>query len=202
MAVGITFGGSDQVVLAFLRRQVEAIVARLSRQLNLSMIKLQRYIVTEELSGQVLQNKTGLLAGSINAIPTTAQGSEITASVEGAGGPAWYGQVQERGGTSEYEIAPVNKKALAFFPGGSLGGGGGIAQVAKGTLKGLYQRGRSGFGRELRPSKLSQFSSLGGVVVKKVIHPPLPKRPFMSPALTAMRDTIVQDLQKAVTGRA
>jgi hypothetical protein len=197
MSVALSFSGSDQVVLSYVRSRVEKLVTRLVKQLDRSMIQLQSYIVQNELSGQILAHRSGKLAGSINAIPAKAVGSTLEGKVEGAGGAAWYGQVQEKGGTKKYEIAPVNKKALAFFPGGSVGGaiqsGFGIVP-GKGALKSLYSR------RSLNPAMLSQFGQMGGVVLKKVIHPPLPKRPFMSTGLAAMRETIVADLQKAIAG--
>lgn len=205
MAVKITFNLSDKLLAAVFRQGAEVIVARLVKQLNISMIKLQSYIVTNKLSGQVLHHRTGKLAGSINAIPASMEGGLLTAGVEGAGGPAWYGVVHEYGGTREYEILPVHKKALAFFPGESIGAAIGrmpAIGVGKGVLRGLYKStgGSPMMGRELRPRATKTFASMGGIVVRKVIHPPLPSRPFMSTSLEEMRMQIVDDLRAAVMG--
>jgi hypothetical protein len=202
MPIRITFSGSDKLLVAAFRKQAEVIVERLVKQLELSMIKLQSHIVTNKMSGQVLHHRTGKAAASIRVEGVAATGTEITGSVVGGGGPAWYLAVQEKGGTRSYEIHPVNKKALAFFPGGSIGGAigrMGPIGVGKGSLRSLYRRGGSG-GRELKPSKFAQFGQMGGVVVKYVIHPPLPARPVMSTGLEEMRAKIVDDLRAAVMG--
>lgn len=184
------------------RRQADIIVGRLLRQLMLSMIKLQAYIVTEKMSGQVLRHITGKAAGSIRVEEVVVSGNTLTGSVVGGGGPAFYLNIQEKGGTREYEIKPVHKKALAFFPSGSMGAAVQRMQpigVGKGVLRSLYRRG-GGFGRELKPSKAATFGAMGGVVVKGVIHPPLPARPVMSTGLEEMRAKIVIDLRTAVMG--
>ena len=203
MAIRITFDGSDKLLAAAFRKQAEVIVARLTRQMNISMIQLQRYIVVEKMSGQVLHHRTGVAAGSIRVEGVAVSGNELMGSVVGGGGPAWYLIVHEKGGTREYEIRPVHKKALAFFPLASVGAAVQRMQpigVGKGVLRGLYRRGN--FGRELKPSKMATFGQMGGVVVKSVIHPPLPARPVMSTSLEEMRAKIVTDLRTAVMGGA
>ena len=204
MAIRITFGGSDRLLVEAFRRQADVIVGRLAKQLMLSMIKLQAYIVTEKMSGQVLRHITGKAAGSVRVEGVTASGNELTGSVVGGGGAAFYLNIQEKGGTREYEIRPVNKKALAFFPSGSVGAAVQRMQpigVGKGVLRSLYRRSGT-FGRELKPSKAATFGSMGGVVVKGVIHPPLPARPVLSTGLEEMRARIVTDLRTAVMGGA
>lgn len=202
MPVQLTFKGTDKLALAAFKSQAEIIVARLTRQLTASMIKLQAHIQQVELGGAVLQHRTGVLAGSVQVEQPAVVGNELIGGVTAAGGPAWYGQVHQRGGQKWYDIYPVNKKALAFFPTNSLGAGGGITPVSKGALKALYRRQLSGFGKELKPGKVSKFGQFGGVVVAHVHHPPLPKRPFMTIGLEAMRATIVNDLRDAVMGGA
>lgn len=198
MAVRLNFNTSDVRLAAEIRAKGGAITEALAAKMTYLMLELQKKIVVEELSGQVLHHRTGRLAGSIVAQPVEVSGNTMRGTVTGAGGPAWYGKVHEFGGTRAYPILPVNKKALAFFPSESVGGGigrMGSVGVGKAVLRGLYR----GTG-ELRTSaaKLKTFDEMGGVVVKGVMHPPLPQRAFMAPAIEAMRERIVQQLQQAV----
>lgn len=71
-------------------------------------------IVTEKLSGQVLHRRTGILSGSVHAIPTTIDGTTIRGGVEAAGGPAAYGKLHEMGLDRAWEVMSVKKKALAW----------------------------------------------------------------------------------------
>jgi hypothetical protein len=190
--IRITFGGSDQRFLARVREKGPQVEAALTKALDVLMLKLQRHIVADKLSGQVLAQRSGKLAASVNKEPTERRGDQIIGRVSAAAGPAFYGRIQEMGGTRAYTITPVNKKALAFFPSGSLGGGGGISPLAKSEISGLYKHGA------LRTNKFGKFNSYGGVVVKSVQHPPLPARPFMRPSLEDMRGEIVARLQEAV----
>lgn len=119
--IRISFNTSDQRIVAALKIKAPQIISALVRKLTILMIRLQRRIVTEKLSGQVLHHRTGKLAGSIVAHPAEVRGSTISASVTGAGGSmaaGGYGRVHERGGTRAYEIVPVNKQALRFMLGG------------------------------------------------------------------------------------
>jgi hypothetical protein len=77
---------------------------------------MQGWIVSQELHGQVLKQRSGKLAGSIRMIPATVEGAGVvTGHVEGAGGPAWYGRIFEEGGTGPFDIVPVSAKALRFI---------------------------------------------------------------------------------------
>jgi hypothetical protein len=98
----ITFDGSDQRVVTALRTKGPQIVQAIMRKLESLMLQLQAKITGEKLQGQVLQHRTGKLAGSIREIPVTSVGTLITGAVEGAGGPAWYGKLHEEGGTFPY----------------------------------------------------------------------------------------------------
>lgn len=92
----------------------------LATKLTALMFQLQSYIQSEKLSGQVLNAPTGVLRSSIRAIPAKFEGTSITAAVEGAGGPAFYGAVHEFGGTHAYEITAVNARALRFMMNGKV----------------------------------------------------------------------------------
>jgi len=189
MTVKIEFGGSDKKVAAWLSGKGPVFIYALATRLNILMLQLQSHIVRDKLSGQVLHRRTGKLAGSIIAYPAEASGTMLIARVEGAGGPAWYGRVHEFGGDHDYDIFPVNKKALAFFPQG-------YGQVTGGRqiLRGMNQR--TNLSRHMKA--IVQFGEAGGVVVRSVHHPALPARPFMRPSAVEMRPQIVRDLQSAI----
>src|SRR6266700_2150115 len=70
----------------------------LSERLNKEAVKLQSFIVSEKLQGQVLHHRSGKLAGSIRP-GTLATPENLAVEVLGGGGPAWYGRVHNYGGT-------------------------------------------------------------------------------------------------------
>ena len=165
----ISFNGTDKSLPTTIAAKADAAASALTDKLNELDLQVQQYIVGEELHGQVLQHRSGKLAGSIRAIPATQSGTEITGAVEGGGGPAFYARVHEYGGEEEFIISPVNAKALMFQMNGET-------IVIAGSEK-----------------------SLPSVFAKRVVHPPLPARPFMRPALDFMKPQIVEGLQEALS---
>ena len=152
--------------MAALERKAPQITVAIVRKLDVLMAQLKTYIITQKLQGQVLlSHSPPLLAQSVHEIPATVDGKIIRASVEGAGGVAWYGRVHEEGGTTAYDIYPKYKKALAF---------------------------------DVKGEVLAGVISSGRVVVKHVLHPPLPKRPWMGPSLEENRAPITQGVLDAV----
>lgn len=119
MIIGGSFNGTDLRVAASLEAKGPEILQRVVLRMNAAAIMLQQHIVLNKLQGQVLKHRTGKLAASIRVINAVLQGSEITAQVQGGGGPAWYGRLHEYGTNAWYFIRPVNKKALAFNIGGT-----------------------------------------------------------------------------------
>ena len=120
--IRLSFNNSDQRVAESLRAKGPRILEAVRTKMDGLMIELQAKIVGEKLSGQVLNRRTGKLSNSIRALPADIeqnfQGDSVVGRVEGGGGPAFYGRVQEFGGTHSYPIVPVNAKALAFMMGG------------------------------------------------------------------------------------
>ena len=102
-----------------INRKRTVLEARISQKLNSINTELQRRIVGK-LTGDVLQNRTGNLARSIEAIPARIEGAVIEGSVQGGGGVAFYGKFQEYGTRGPYTILPKNAQALRFFIEGKL----------------------------------------------------------------------------------
>jgi HK97 gp10 family phage protein len=112
----ITGDGEQLARLSILRSQL---FGALERKINLLNTRLQQRIQTQKLSGQVLQQRSGKLKRSIEVIPATIDEASgvVSGSVEGAGGPAFYGRFHEFGTSKSYVIVPVNKQALSFLMG-------------------------------------------------------------------------------------
>ena len=108
----------DEKMVAFIEGRGPKIVQALARKMESLMLRLQQHIVADKLSGQVLNQRTGKLIGSIRVLPVVTETASITGAVEGAGGPAFYGKFHEYGTTDSYRIVPVKKLALAFMLGG------------------------------------------------------------------------------------
>jgi hypothetical protein len=119
-AVSISFEGTDQLTIEAVEAKLEAIEGAVIVALDEQDALTVSYIVEQELHGQVLKQRSGKLAGSIRMIPAAKSGESVVGSVEGAGGPAWYGSLFENGGTGPFEIRPVAAKALRFEVGGEV----------------------------------------------------------------------------------
>ena len=117
MPVEIKFVVDDSRIVTALRSKGGKIVTALASKMTSLMIRLQRKIVVEYLSGQVLHHKSGILAGSVTAHEAQVNGNSIIAWVDSSAGAAFYGKVHENGGEKAYVIYPRDKKALRFMMG-------------------------------------------------------------------------------------
>ena len=197
---------SDERVREAIKKKGAHLISALERALNETMRDLMAR-VQQKLSGEVLQNRRGGggLLGTVRMLPAERFGSTLSGYVTAGGGPASaYAEVQEYGGTRQYDIYPVNKQALAFFPEGSLGSNpeknlfsrSGIAE--SGRLRGLRLYHKQGEKRgTLKPENYQKFADLGGIVVKHVVHPPLPERSYMRSALEELRGEIIARIYDA-----
>lgn len=76
--------------------------------------------VRANLTGGVLQEKSGKLLGTVMEHGPYATGTDIQTTVDAGGEEAPYGIVHEKGGERYYMIYPVDRKALAFEMNGKL----------------------------------------------------------------------------------
>jgi len=116
--ISLTFSGSDAALIARFERKAIAAVRALATKLQALDFQLQAKIQGEKLQGQVLNQLTGKGAASVRALPVEQEPGQLRGSVQAGGGPAFYMRIQEKGGTSDYTIAPVDKQALAFMMNG------------------------------------------------------------------------------------
>jgi len=192
--IRLSFNTTDQQVVAALKLRGPNLAQELRMELDELMFELQRRI-QGKLSGELLMQRTGKLIRSVEKLPTEQEGNTLVGRVTAAGGPAFYGVIQALGSPTAYEIKPKNKKALAFFPQGAAGVAGGQSP-GRGASAGIYFKLGARRGT-LRPGKIGEFSGLGGIVVKSVVHPPIQARPFHTLALEEMRAEIVSRLYAA-----
>jgi hypothetical protein len=109
---------SDPRVIEGLKTKGSQIVQTLSVKLTALMLQLSSYVVSRKLSGQILHRVTGVLAGSVQAVPTVQEGTRLIGAVESSGGVAFYGRIFElgeaaHGGVGTW-VVPVKARALSF----------------------------------------------------------------------------------------
>src|SRR5258708_448703 len=82
-------------------------------------VELLQHLLAEKiranLSGGILQVRSGKLLNSVKELPLTVNGLVVEGPVEVGGPEIPYGAVLEHGGTHNYNIVPVNKQYLAFM---------------------------------------------------------------------------------------
>jgi|SRR5580704_800561 hypothetical protein len=101
-------------LLARLQGMSPRLVSVLGVKLRGLMFMLQSKIVSEKLSGQVLHRRTGILSGSVRALPVTTAGNTISSGVQAGSGPAFYAAIHEQGGSRPYQIFATKARALSF----------------------------------------------------------------------------------------
>jgi hypothetical protein len=196
--IRLTFNKSDERMVAALRAKGPQLRAQLQMTMDELMTDLLAR-VQQKLSGEVLKTHRGGggLLGSARKIPTQTTGSTITGAVQAGGGLFWWAVVHEEGGKKRYDIFPgivtgkSDKRALAFFPAGSEGASFGTTRMTSIRFATGKRRG------QLKPKKYGTFAEAGGIVVRHVSHPPLPKRSFMATSLQEMTGEIIQRIYSA-----
>jgi hypothetical protein len=103
----------DMAARARMEGLPDRLVPLLVRNLNTVHTQLQRHIVSDKLSGQVLKSHTGNLKRNILQLPATVEGYKVSAGV-GLGRNAKYGLAHEFGAHIP-ERTPVNAKALSWI---------------------------------------------------------------------------------------
>jgi phage gpG-like protein len=150
----------DQALIAHFRAMPDKLRDALREAIYDDLIKLQRYIVTQKLAGQVLKRPTGTLAASITPGPILEEANSITGTI-GANTP--YARILEYGGTIRH-------------PGGTA-----------------YLPERDGSTRFI-----SNAAAAGRNLPRTRAHAiPVPAHPYMRAGLADMRQTILDDLQRA-----
>lgn len=120
MIVNITISG-DRELVARLDRMPTAVHLALKIKITQLALRLEKWVKTRKLNGQVLNRITGRLARSIGN-KVTAGANWVLASVFSSGDVKYAGIHEFGGKTAPHLIVPKKAKALAF-------GGGFFAKV-------------------------------------------------------------------------
>jgi hypothetical protein len=181
-------GGTDVKIPEDLEAKRARIVASVNERTRELMAELVSR-VRSKLSGEVLQTRTGKLLGSVKTIEGMAGDRVYGYVIAGGAGLGVYPDVHEYGGRDYYDIYPVNRRALAFFPTGTLGS---INRIINVRYKGGKKKGR------IRPSKYQAFKDAGGIMVRHVKHPPALERSYMRSSLEEMRQRVIDEIREAI----
>lgn len=117
-SVGVTI--DTNAVGPFLESKTGAVRKALAAKMDFTSIRIQKIIVDDKLQGQLLNHKTGQLAGSVRPVETVVTSGEIDGGVVAGGTGAPYARPLEYGSRAHL-IKAVNAKALMFE---AAGGGG------------------------------------------------------------------------------
>jgi phage gpG-like protein len=95
------------------------VVAAVATKMKAITINLQRHVITDKLHGQVLKQRSGALARSIQQ-DSHVEGETVVGEVFSAG-DVKYAAIHEFGGTTPpHDIVPNKAEALAFAIGGKM----------------------------------------------------------------------------------
>jgi len=117
MSITAKVTGFSEAQTALLERRA-LLIGALYRKVFSLLIQVQSKIQGNLAQGIGLKSRHGTagLAGSVRVIPPAVEGAIIKGSVEGGGGPFWYGGMWEF--TGHKEIVPVTKKSLSWLADG------------------------------------------------------------------------------------
>jgi len=118
MSITAKVTGFSEAQASLLERQAMLMDA-LYRKVFSLLVQVQSKIQGNLAQGIGLKSRHGTagLAGSVRVIPPGVEGTIIKGSVQGAGGPTWYGGMWEF--TGHKEIVPVTKKVLSWIADGN-----------------------------------------------------------------------------------
>jgi hypothetical protein len=112
--IAVSFNGTDVALIRAITERAELLTGGIITTLDEEDAELVAYIVGSELHGQILNQVTGKLAGSIRFLAAVQEGSTVVGVVEGGGGPAWYAIIWEKTGHKAFDVEPVTAQALRF----------------------------------------------------------------------------------------
>lgn len=108
----------DSRLRARLDAMPSAVRAALETKVRVLALKLQGHVVRDKLHGQVLNQRSGKLARSIQQEAPIAEGDGVYGRVFSSG-DVKYAKIHEFGGTTPaHDIVPKKAEALAFMAGG------------------------------------------------------------------------------------
>lgn len=179
--------GDPHAVPAFIQRKFPEVRTAIGVSMGRLVLRLQRKIKEEKLSGQVLQTRTGTLRRSISSMVEQGPGPMVITGTVGTN--KIYAAAHEYGVTTKpHDIYPKKGKALAWLKGGF------DLSAAKGKFKVTGQWTKKG------GKALGEMGAL--TYAKHVKHPGsrIPERSFMRTALNEMAPEIRREFEEVVFG--
>jgi hypothetical protein len=183
---------SDEVAEALAERG-EALPEALVEALGLAGESLYEAI-QYNMTGGIIQSRTGLLASSVELSPVTREGPLVTVSCEIPDTGSFehlVGMVLEFGGTHAYEIVPLMDRFAGFL--------GPSRELGKESMHSAEDSIALAEGR--LPRSLAWMGEGGGMVfAKRVNHPPSKEFRYMRTSLDQVRETARYQIVEAIAG--
>jgi phage gpG-like protein len=179
--------GDPHAIPAFIQRKFPEVRTAIGVSMGRLVLRLQRKIKEEKLSGQVLQTRTGTLRRSISSMVEQGPGPMVITGIVGTN--KIYAAAHEYGARINIpEIFPKKAKALAWLKSGF------DLSAAKGKFKVTGQWTKKG-GKALGAMGALQYAT------HTKAHPVvLPERSFMRTALNEMAPEIRAEFEQVVFG--
>lgn len=114
MANSIELLVSTTQAQAYIGRRRDAVADMLAERID-AVNAMFADRVKRNLSGGVLQERTGALLSTVRQEPAQRSGDELYGAVTAGGDEAPYGIYFEDGGSGYYDIVPVNARVLSFM---------------------------------------------------------------------------------------
>ena len=189
----LTFTINSDEIAGALAARADALPAALTEAMGLAGESLYEAIMYN-MTGGIIQSRTGLLASSVQLSPVTSDGQEVSVSCEIPDDGSFehlVGMVLEFGGTHAYEIVPLMDRFAEFL--------GPSREFGKESMHSAEDSIALAEGR--LPRSLAWIGEGGGTVfAKRVNHPPSKEFRYMRTSLEQVRETVRFQIADAIAG--
>ncbi len=187
----LTYTINSEAVAGELAAKGDTLMDALEEAMGLAGESLYEAIMFN-MSGGIIQSRTGLLASSVQLSPVTRAGTvvEVSAEIPDTGSfEHLVGMVLEFGGTHAYEIVPLMERFSEFL--------GPSREFGKESMFSAEESIALAEGR--LPRSLAWVGEGGGMVFRKhVNHPPSREFAFMRTSLDEVKETVRFQITEAI----
>ncbi len=198
----LTYTINSEAVAGELAAKGDTLMDALEEAMGLAGESLYEAIMFN-MSGGIIQSRTGLLASSVQLSPVTRAGTvvEVSAEIPDTGSfEHLVGMVLEFGGTHAYEIVPLESRfweQLGLFKG--AGKESMFSQEAGTNAAGELVGESIALTEGRLPHSLAWVGEGGGTVfAKRVNHPPSREFAFMRTSLDEVKETVRFQITEAI----
>ena len=189
----LTFTINSDEIAGALAARADALPAALTEAMGLAGESLYEAIMYN-MTGGIIQSRTGLLASSVQLSPVTSDGQEVSVSCEIPDDGSFehlVGMVLEFGGTHAYEIVPLMDRFAEFL--------GPSREFGKESMHSAEDSIALAEGR--LPRSLAWIGEGGGTVfAQRVNRPPSKEFRYMRTSLEQVRETVRFQIADAIAG--